>query len=86
MFFFTLHSIGLRLGEGLQLQVGDLDAQRMRVLVRDAKGNRDRLVPLLAHTSEVLRELWKEHHNSVLLFPSRQKGPVDAVSAATQIG
>ena len=44
VFFFTLYSLGLRLGEGLALTVGDVDAARMRVHVRDAKGNRDRLV------------------------------------------
>jgi len=85
VFFFTLYSMGLRLGEGLQLRVGDLDAQRMRVHVRDAKGNRDRLVPLPAHTLEVLREFWKEHHNPVLLFPSRQKGLAGAASATTHM-
>ncbi|MBU6995599.1 site-specific integrase [Ferrovum myxofaciens] len=37
VFFFALYSMGLRLGEGLQLQVGDIDQDRMRVHVRDAK-------------------------------------------------
>lgn len=46
VFYFTLYSLGLRLGEGLALKVGDIDAARLRVQVRDAKGNRDRLVPL----------------------------------------
>ena len=82
VFFFTLYSMGLRLGEGLRLRVGDLDAGRMRVHVRDAKGNRDRLVPLPARTLEVLREFWTVHRNPVLLFPSRQKGLAGA-SAAT---
>jgi len=82
VFFFTLYSMGLRLGEGLQLRVGDIDADRMRVHVRDAKGNRDRLVPLPARTLEVLREFWKVHRNPVLLFPSRQKG-LEGASGAT---
>lgn len=43
VFYFTLYSLGLRLGEGLALRVGDIDAQRRRVHVRDAKGNRDRI-------------------------------------------
>src|SRR3546814_9845464 len=41
--FFTLYSLGLRLGEGLRLRVGDIDAARQRVHIRDAKGNTDRL-------------------------------------------
>ena len=36
--FFTLYSLGLRLGEGLRLQVGDIDAERRRVHIRNAKG------------------------------------------------
>ena len=46
VFFFTLYSLGLRLGEGLRLQLADIDAARARVHVRDAKGNKDRFVPL----------------------------------------
>ncbi|MCB1985300.1 MAG: tyrosine-type recombinase/integrase [Nitrosomonas sp.] len=45
-FYFTIYSLGLRLGEGLRLQVGDIDAQRQRVHIRDAKGNKNRFVPL----------------------------------------
>jgi site-specific recombinase XerD len=85
VFFFALYSMGLRLGEGLRLRVGDLDTGRMRVHVRDAKGNRDRLVPLPAHTLEVLREFWKVHRNPVLLFPSRHKGLAGAASATTHM-
>jgi len=29
--YFVLYSLGLRLGEGIRLEVGDVDAQRMRV-------------------------------------------------------
>ena len=55
VFYFTLYSLGLRLGEGLALKVGDIDAARMRVQIRDAKGNRDRFVPLPAATLTALR-------------------------------
>lgn len=85
VFFFTLYSLGLRLGEGLPLQVGDIDADRMRVHIREAKGNRDRLVPLPARTLEVLREFWTVHRNPVLLFPSRQKGIQGACCATTHM-
>jgi len=81
VFFFTLYSLGLRLGEGLNLKVGDIDAQRLRVHVRDAKGNKDRLVPLPEATLAVLRRFWQVHRNPVLLFPSRQGGLRSAHSA-----
>ena len=54
VFYFTLYSLGLRLGEGLALTVADIDAVRRRVHVRDAKGNRDRFVPLPEATLSVL--------------------------------
>ena len=78
VFYFTLYSMGLRLGEGLALRVGDIDAARQRVHVRDAKGNRDRLVPLPATTLAVLRRFWRIHRNPQWLFPSRQGGAVAA--------
>ena len=78
VFFFTIYSMGLRLGEGLALRVGDIDAARQRVHVRNAKGNRDRLVPLPAATLALLRRFWAVHRNPALLFPSRQGGSVGA--------
>jgi len=83
VFYFTLYSLGLRLGEGLRLQVGDIDAARERVHIRDAKGNRDRFVPLPHATHTLLRRFWQVHRNPVLLFPSRLGGVKAAVSATT---
>jgi integrase/recombinase XerD len=85
VFFFTLYSLGLRLGEGLRLQVGDIDAVRGRVHVRDAKGNRDRLVPLPTATHDLLRRFWVTHRNPVLLFPNRHRGLKGATHATTPL-
>ncbi len=74
IFFFTLYSMGLRLSEGLALEVGDIDPVRMRVHIRDAKGNKDRLVPLPANTLKVLRLFWAVHKHPKFLFPSRKRG------------
>lgn len=81
--YFTLYSLGLRLGEGLRLQVGDIDAARARVHIRNAKGNKDRLVPLPQATHQVLRRFWQVHRNPVLLFPSRHGGRRGAATATT---
>ncbi len=45
-YFQTVYSLGLRLGEGLHLQVGDIDSARMMVHVHRGKGAKDRFVPL----------------------------------------
>ena len=83
VFYFTLYSLGLRLGEGLRLQVGDIDAARGRVHIRDAKGNRDRFVPLPHATHKTLQRFWNVHRNPVLLFPSRLGGLKAAATATT---
>lgn len=83
--FFTLYSLGLRLGEGLALTVADIDADRMRVQVRSAKGNRDRFVPLPEHTLAVLRRFWAEHRHPRLLFPNRSAGRSGAARAASAL-
>ncbi|MFZ2452416.1 MAG: site-specific integrase [Methylovulum miyakonense] len=83
VFFFTLYSLGLRLGEGLRLQVGDIDAARGRVHIRDAKGNKDRFVPLPQTTHQILQKFWLVHRNPVLLFPNRQGGLKGASRATT---
>jgi len=85
VFYFTLYSLGLRLGEGLRLQVGDIDAERGRVHIRNAKGNRDRFVPLPQATHTILRRFWSVHRNPVLLFPNRHGGLKGAATATTSM-
>lgn len=85
VFFFTLYSMGLRLGEGLRLQIADIDADRHRVHIRDAKGNKDRLVPLPDATLNVLRRFWSVHRHPTLLFPNRVRGLAGARSATTPL-
>lgn len=85
VFYFTLYSLGLRLGEGLRLQVGDIDAERQRVHIRDAKGNKDRLVPLPMQTLILLRRFWQLHRHPTLLFPNRKGGLKGAHSATSAL-
>ena len=68
-YFWTVYSCGLRLNEALALQVGDVDAQRMRIHIHRGKGAKDRLIPLPTATLDVLREYWKTHRHATLLFP-----------------
>ena len=72
--FFTIYSMGLRLGEGVNLKVGDIDTNNMRVIIRSAKGNKDRLVPLPDATLQVLRRFWLIYRHEQYIFPSRKHG------------
>jgi integrase/recombinase XerD len=77
-YFWTVYSLGLRLAEGLRLQVGDIDSARMRVHVHRGKGAKDRFVPLPSHSLRLLREYWVTHRNPLWLFPAPTKDPQGA--------
>jgi integrase len=83
VFFFTAYSLGLRLGETLALEVGDIDANKMRVHIRNAKGGKDRFVPLTPSTLGVLRRFWQVHRHAHLVFPNRKK-TLEAVRLVTK--
>ena len=65
----TVYTCGVRLHEGLNLQVPDIDSQRMLIHVHRGKGAKDRYVPLPESTLHVLRSYWKTHRNPVWIFP-----------------
>lgn len=67
----TAYSCGLRISELVHLQVGDIDSQRMVLHVRQAKGHKDRLVPLSALLLERLRAYWREYQPRLWLFPGQ---------------
>jgi integrase/recombinase XerD len=66
----VIFSCGLRLLEGVQLQVSQIDSARMQLHIRGGKGNKDRAVPLPPRTLALLRAHWCTHRNPVWLFPS----------------
>lgn len=81
----TIYSCGLRLTEGTQLQVTDLDGDRMLVHIRGGKGKKDRYVPLPQRTLTLLRQYWLTHRHPVWLFPSGGNGPVQGAPAEQAI-
>ncbi len=70
VYFWTVYSLGLRMQEGLNLQVGDIDFERMMVHVHRGKGAKDRYVPLPTSTLDLLRQYWITHRHRRLLFPA----------------
>jgi site-specific recombinase XerD len=80
-FLLTVYSCGLRLQEGLYLEVGDIDSDRMLIHVHRGKGAKDRMVPLPHSTLLVLREHWKSHRNKRLIFPAMGRNLRGASSA-----
>lgn len=64
-----IYACGLRVSEGVEMQVKDIDGERKQVCVRGGKGNKDRYVPLPEVTLKILRQYWLRHRNTVWLFP-----------------
>jgi len=77
----TIYACGLRLQEGLHLQISHIDGGRQLLHVCHGKGGKDRYVPLPQPVLEMLRQYWATHRDPVWIFPSTHqtvKGPMDA--------
>src|SRR6266542_236036 len=66
----TIYACGLRLLEGVRLQVKDIDGERQVLHIHQGKGNKDRYVPLPLACLKMLRQHWLTHRNPLWLFPS----------------
>jgi integrase/recombinase XerD len=77
----TIYACGLRLQEGLHLQIGHIDGARQLLHVCHGKGGKDRYVPLPQPVLEMLRQYWATHRDPIWVFPSTHqsvKGPMNA--------
>jgi integrase/recombinase XerD len=77
----TIYTCGLRLHEGVSLQVKQIDSARMQLHIRGGKGNKDRYVPLPPRTLTFLRTQWLTHRNPVWLFPTTAHAGYDPHTA-----
>jgi integrase len=83
VYFTTVYSCGLRLHEGLHLEIGDIDGQRGMLHVHRGKGARDRVLPLPVQTLLLLRQYWKTHRHPRLLFPATGQNHQQASTASS---
>jgi len=61
---------GLRISEALNVQIEDIDSNKMQVFVRNGKGGKSRYSILSQYSLSVLREYYVRYKpNSVFLFP-----------------
>lgn len=77
----TVYSCGLRLHEGLHLEISDIDSTRMMIHVHRGKGAKDRYVPLPQSTLHLLRRYWVTHRHPCLLFPALGRNGREAKEA-----
>lgn len=76
--FRVLYCCGLRLGEALHLKNDEVDLQAGMLLIRNAKGNKDRLVPMSESLTQLCREYKANSHvrtfGGEYFFPSIDRG------------
>ena len=69
----TAYSAGLRVSEVVSIKVANIDSDRMQIFIEDAKGKKDRVVPLSKIALELLREYYKEYKPKEWLFEGQIK-------------
>ncbi len=69
----TAYSAGLRVSEAVSIKVANIDSDRMQIFIEDAKGKKDRVVPLSKVALELLREYYKEYKPKEWLFEGQVK-------------
>ena len=62
------YSVGLRVSEIVNLKIEDIDSNRMIIHIKNAKGRKDRIVPLSQIVLNLLRVYFKEYRPVVYLF------------------
>ena len=78
------YSVGLRVSEVVNLKIGDIDSSRGVIYIRQAKGRKDRVVPLSDNLLKILREYYKEYRTKEYLFQGQSK-PKYSVSSCGKI-
>jgi integrase/recombinase XerD len=72
-----IYCCGLRLSECLGLTIHDIFGKENKLLIRNSKGHKDRVVPLPTPMYEELRRYWAFHQHPLLLFPNVGRGDND---------
>lgn len=69
-----IYACGLRCGELLALRPMHIDSSRKLLIIKQAKGRKDRIAPLSHKTIDMLREYYKTYKPVNYLFEGQQSG------------
>lgn len=78
------YSVGLRVSEVVNLKIEDIDSKRMLIHIKNAKGKKDRIVPLSQRVLDLLREYYVEYRPQVYLF-NGQNGDQYSIGSCQRI-
>lgn len=74
------YSAGLRVSEVVNLKIEHIQSKRGLILIKNAKGNKDRYVPLSDNVLNTLREYFKAYHPVDYLFNGQSSSRYTATS------
>jgi integrase/recombinase XerD len=80
-----IYCCGLRLSECLGLTIHDILGKENKLIIRNSKGHKDRIVPLPTPLCQELRRYWSFHRNPLLLFPNVGRGDNQPQAVATRM-
>jgi len=69
-----IYACGLRRSELIGLRISAIDSKRKLLMIKGAKGNRDRIVPLPESMIELLREYYRLYRPTIWLFEGQKAG------------
>lgn len=69
-----IYACGLRRSELLNLKLTDIDSKRGLLIIKQAKGRKDRITPISEKTIVMLREYYKMYKPKVWLFEGQNTG------------
>lgn len=75
------YSVGLRISEVINLKINDIDSKRMIIHIRNAKGGKDRVVPLSQNLLYILRDYYKKYKPKTYLFNGQDSLQYSSTSA-----
>lgn len=74
------YSVALRVSEVINMKITDIDSKRMVITIRQAKGRKDRIVPLSENLLSILRDYVREYRPKEYLFNGQGKPQYSAES------
>lgn len=78
--FYLIYSGGMRINEAVNMRLTDIDSKRGMIRIRDAKGGKDREVPLSKTLLDQIRAYYKEYRPKEWLFEGQFGGQYTARS------
>lgn len=83
--FYLLYGCGLRKGELLSLKVDDVSWSRNQIHIKEAKGQKDRIIPMSPHIKDILEHYINAYKPVRFVFESKRAGHAYSASSVSQI-